>query len=143
MAYKSTPVVELRILVQNTGCAEGAILIKEQSVSVDASTRRRGEEMMEIGSNHDDRFAKVMMKLDGSPLKQPPITAEDAEDDSNGLRTMCRLRLFDSAILVAYIHAKGCLTTSKFRQRTNFTKILITMSNGTTVPLVIPFKTIA
>jgi hypothetical protein len=140
MAYKSTPVVELRILVQNTGCAEEPILIKEQSVSVDASTRRRGEEMMEIGSNHDDRFAKVMMNLDGSPLQFTPIIAED---DSNGLRTMCRLRLFDSIVLVAYIHAKGCLTTSKFRQRTNFTKILITMSNGTTVPLVIPFKTIA
>eukprot|EP00978_Attheya_sp_CCMP212_P002425 scaffold4945_cov61-Attheya_sp.AAC.2 len=140
MAYKSTPVVELRILVQNTGCAEGPILIKEQSVSVDASTRRRGEEMMEIGSNHDDRFAKVMMNLDGSPLQFAPIIAED---DSNGLRTMCRLRLFDSIVLVAYIHAKGCLTTSKFRLRTNFTKILITMSNGTTVPLVIPFKTIA
>jgi len=41
-------------------------------------------------------------------------------------------------MLVVHIHARGCSTASKFKSKSNFTKVLVTL-NGTTVTLVIPF----
>jgi hypothetical protein len=130
--YSSLPVVELRILIQNTGMTENPIVLKDQAISVDASTRRRGEEMHEI--QWDDRLAKALLNLDGSAR---------ALMDGTGLHhdvvgELCRLRLYDAVVLVAHVHARGCSTTSKFQHKANFTKVLVTI-NGTTVPLVIPF----
>jgi hypothetical protein len=133
--YTTLPIVELRTVVQNTGIVNEAIIIREQMQSVDASTRRRGEEMIEV--DWDTRFAKRVLNLDGSPYKSPNEAA------LSGCLTrpaeMCRLRLFDSVVFTTFIHAKGCSTNSKFVQRANFTKILVAMDSGVTVPLVVPF----
>jgi len=129
--YTSLPVVELRILIQNTGSPDFPIVIKEQPITVDASTRRRGEEMKEI--QWDDRFHKQVLNLDGTP--RAPV---DKTDSNDVVGELCRLKLFDAVVLVVHIHARGCSTTSKFQQKSNFTKVLVKM-NGTTVPLVIPF----
>ena len=67
--YSSLPVVELRFLIQNTGSADHPIVLKEQTITVDASTRRRGEEMKEI--EWDDRFQKTVLNLDGTPRAAP------------------------------------------------------------------------
>jgi len=58
--YSSLPIVELRILMQNVGISSGGIYIPDQIISIDASTKRRGEEMFEITS--DQRFAKKSYK---------------------------------------------------------------------------------
>lgn len=130
-SYTSLPVIELRVLIQNTGSSKFPVILKEQTIAVDASTRRRGEEMKEI--QWDDRFRKMVLNLDGSP--RAPTNRTDSHDV---LGELCRLKLFESVILVAHIHARGCSTASKFQQKSNFTKILVNI-NGTTVPLVIPF----
>ena len=122
--YTSLPVVELRYLIQNTGFSE--IVIKEQIFGVDASTRRRGEEWKEI--NWDERFHKILMNIDGS--LRIPRHANDF--------VLCRLKLYESVIVVVHIQAKGCSTLSKFQQRGNFTKLLVNLA-GTTLPLVVPF----
>lgn len=122
--YTSLPVVELRYLIQNTGCSD--LIIKENVFSVDASTRRRGEEWTEI--NWDDRFQKTLINLDGSPWSQ------QLENDF----VLCRLRLYESVIVVVHVNAKGCSTMTKFQRRANFTKLLVNF-NGTTLPLVVPF----
>ena len=122
--YTSLPVVELRYLIQNTGYSE--IVIKEQIFGVDASTRRRGEEWKEI--NWDERFHKILMNIDGS--HRIPRHAKDF--------VLCRLKLYESVIVVVHIQAKGCSTLSKFQQRGNFTKLLVNLA-GTTLPLVVPF----
>ena len=62
----------------------------------------------------------------------------DQNLDHDVVGELCRLRLFESVILVVHIHAQGCSTTSKFQQKSNFTKVLVKV-NGTTLPLVIPF----
>jgi hypothetical protein len=131
--YTSVPVVQLWIVIQNTGIHDESVVIREQTLTVDASTRRRGEEMKEI--DWDDRFRKRICDLDGS-LHAPlaPIGSSPSLYPE-----LCRLRLFDSVIIETNIHAKGCSTTSKFVLRSNFTKILIQIRDGTTVPLVIPF----
>jgi hypothetical protein len=120
--FKSLPVVELRLLVQNTGSME-PIQLHHQVMIVDASTRRRHEEWKEVVG--DDRFTKRCLDLQGSPLSlDGPY--------------LVQLRLFEAVTIVVYIHCRGCSTTSKFQQRANFTKVLV-LINGTTVPLVIPF----
>ena len=130
-SYTSLPVVELRLLIQNIGSAEYPIVLKEQAITVDASTRRRGEEMEEI--QWDSRLKKVLLNLDGSP--RAPV---DRRNSNDIVGELCDLKLFEAVILVVQIHARGCSTTSKFQQKSNFTKVLVTL-NGTTVPLVIPF----
>jgi hypothetical protein len=130
--YSSLPVVELRILVQNTGMTQNPVVLKDQAITVDASTRRRGEEMQEI--QWDDRLAKSVLNLDGSIRERMDGTG--TPHDVVG--ELCRLRLYDSVVLVAHVHARGCSTTSRFQHKANFTTILVTI-NGTTVPLVIPF----
>ena len=124
--FTSLPVVELRTVVQNTGKNAGMIMIREQLQSVDASTRRRGVEMKEIV--WDERFKKRVLNLDGS-LRASPVEG----------KMICQLGLFESAVIQTHIHAQGCSTISKFVQRSNFTKVLVQITDGTTVPLVVPF----
>lgn len=131
-SYASLPVVQLWIVLQNTGIHDESIVVKEQTIAVDASTRRRGEELKEI--EWDSRFHKRVLNLDGSVYK-----ACDSRHGEQTYREMCRLGLFDSLVLEVNIYAKGCTTTSKFVQRSNFTKVLVQIRDGTTIPLVIPF----
>jgi hypothetical protein len=91
--YHSSPVVELRIVIQNTGMASYPIVLKNQSISVDVSTRRSGGELKEI--SWDDRFAKVVRNLDGA-VRQAP--AKDSSKVHLGEGELCRLSLFESII---------------------------------------------
>jgi len=127
--YTPLPVVELRIVIQNTGNQE-SVVVPDQTISVDAGTRRKGEEMKEI--NSDDRFSKSILNLDGYQL-------DDSHIKKSG--ECVHLKLFDSVVLVVHIHARGCSTISKFCTKSNFTKILVSV-NGLTVPLLIPFTAI-
>lgn len=122
--FSAIPVVELRIVVQNTGIQSTVSIPADQSVTVDVSTRRRLEELAEITS--DERLTKQI--LYSSSPKQ-----EEGEEE------MYRLSLFDSVVLVVYIHAKGCCTTSKFLQKANFTKLLV-QANSKTWAVVMPFS---
>ena len=65
--YQSRPVVELQIVIQNTGMAHQPIVIKNQKIAVDVSTRRSVGEFPEI--NWDERFSKAVKTLDGSPYQ--------------------------------------------------------------------------
>jgi hypothetical protein len=78
----------------------------------------------------DDRFKKVVLNLDGTPRA--------SVERSEMVGELCRLKLYEAVVLVVHTNARGCSTTSKFQQKFNFTKVLMTL-NGTTVPLVIPF----
>jgi hypothetical protein len=124
-AYQSIPVVELHIVVQNTGMANQPIILKQQLVTVDVSTRRSGGELGEI--TWDDRFKKVIKNTDG-------LLRESCSNQAE----LCRLELFETVVFEVHIHARGCSTTSKFQQRSNFTKLLVSL-DGTTIPVVIPF----
>ena len=131
--YVSLPVVELRILIQNIGIADTAIVIPEQIVSIDASTKRRGEEMFEITS--DERMTKKVYCTDGS-IQSSSLSPSNV---SHTVGTLTKLDLYDSVVLSVFIHAKACPTTSKFRQRANFAKILLNV-RGTTIPLIVPIN---
>merc|ERR1719223_701624 len=131
--YASSPVVEIRILIQNIGINVGAIHVPEQIISVDASTKRRGEEMFEFTS--DQRLTKTILHLDGTPFSLLP-----GKTNHNGVGDLFKLELFESAVISAYIHCQGCPTIIKFLQRANYSKILVNV-NGTTLPLVVPFTT--
>jgi len=133
MKYASIPVVELRILIQNIGVANGTLFLPEQIVSVDASTKRRGEEMFEISS--DDRFVKRLLRLDGSVA--PFLSSQRQGSHHHGVGALFKLELFEEAILCLHIHARSCQTTTKFRQKANFVKLLVNI-HGTTLPLIIP-----
>ena len=124
--FKSLPIVELRIHIQNTG-DKHSVIVPDQTISVDTSTRRKGGEMNEIIS--DERFSKRYLNLDGCELDNSKIKKQG--------QSFC-LKLFDSIVLVAQIHARGCSTVAKFRSLSNFTKILVSI-NGLTVPILIPF----
>jgi len=126
--FNTLPVVELRIMVQNTGI-ETAIVVPEQPIVVDASTRRRREEYMEISS--DDRLKKQTMPVHGSPETLASSSLESSYEEK------FRLHLFDAVILIVHIHVKGCCTTAKFLKKANFTKLLVS-TNGATRPMVIP-----
>jgi hypothetical protein len=131
-SFTSLPIVELRTVVQNTGVHDDFVVIRDQIQSVDASTRRRGVEMREV--DWDDRFQKKVLHLDGS-ASLSPVTLTEIEVGG----TLCRLKLYDFAVIQSFIHAKGCSTISKFVQRSNFTKIIVQLRYRTTFPLVIPF----
>lgn len=131
--YKSLPVVELNMVIQNTGCfartKNDIVAINDQRLTIDASTRRKGEELFEI--DFDDKFTRRLLKLNG---------AEYSRGDNARLRgELATLPLFDSIILVAFIHAKRCSTTTKFLQRSNFLKVLLSV-NSTTQALVVPIS---
>jgi len=124
--FISLPVVELRTVIQNTGSNGATISLRKHVQVVDSSTRRRGEEMREI--DWDERFHKRVLSLDGTQR----VSSYSHEE-------VYELPAFDSVVVVTFIHAKGCSTISKFIDRSNFTRVLIQLTNGTTVPLVIPF----
>ena len=129
--YQSRPVVELKIVVQNTGMATQPIVLKSQKMAVDVSTRRRGGEFEEI--SWDDRFKKVVRNTDGTIRVLSTKTSKNVSQED-----LCHLELFETAVMEVHINAGGCSTISKFRRRSNFTKILAAL-DGTTVPMVIPF----
>ncbi len=135
LKYISLPVVELRILIQNVGVSDTAIQVPEQIISIDASTRRRGEEMFEITS--DKRMQKKVYRADGSILSSG--VPSEPNRMSHTVGNLIKLHLFETTVLSVFIHAKACPTTTKFRQRANFAKILLNI-RGTTVPLVIQIK---
>lgn len=129
--YTSLPIVEMRIIVQNIGVADTSIIIPEQIISVDASTKRRGEEFFEI--NSDNRMRKKVCSIHGEEIDRhaSPFGAPGL------MGNLTKLKLFDTAVISVYIHAKGCPTTAKFRLKSNFVKVLLNV-RGTTLPLVIP-----
>ena len=127
--YGPIPVIELRILLQNTGFSEGVISFPEQQFSVDASTRRKGEKMMEVCS--DGRFKKRVLRIEKRGSEVVSQSKSLGQD-------MCSLGLFEYAILSVHIHARGCSTAAKFCNRAKKIQLLVSI-NGTTRPLVIPF----
>mmetsp|Transcript_37973 Transcript_37973/g.77285 ORF Transcript_37973/g.77285 Transcript_37973/m.77285 type:complete len:1098 (+) Transcript_37973:281-3574(+) len=130
-SFTSLQVIELRILLQNTGAADGPIIVPDQNLTVDASTRRRGETMSEI--NWDERLSKKLIGMDGM------MSSVSASGSSGHAAEIFRLGLFESTVLVAHIYAKSCSTTTKFRRRANSVKLLVSVK-GTTVALVVPIK---
>ncbi len=137
LKYASLPVVELRILVQNIGIADTAIYIPEQIISIDASTKRRGEEMLEITT--DERMIKKLCCADGSIVSSSPTAASTRVHYAGTVGNLTKLEIYESVVLSVFIHARSCSTTSKFRQRANFAKILLNV-RGTTLPLVVPIN---
>ena len=143
--YTSLPILELRTVIQNIGCSSSSthhhtynddrISIRNQKITVDASTRRRGEEMKEV--DWDDRFQKRLERLDGTPFV--PRRHHQHTTPPNRTPDLAHLGLFESVVIVSFIYARGCSTNSKFVQRSNFSKVLIGLSTGVTMPLVIPF----
>lgn len=131
--YTSLPVVEIRTIIQNTGACNDVIAIRDQVLTVDASTRRRGEEMKEV--DWDERFRKRLERLDGTPY----VERKHYTHHPNRARNLAHLRLYESVVLVSFIYARGCSTNSKFVQRSNFSKVLVGLNTGVTIPLVIPF----
>jgi hypothetical protein len=133
-SYQSKPVVELRIVIQNTGMTKGPVVIKDQKFAVDVSTRRSGGELGEI--HWDDRFSTMVKTLDGLDYQQGGKGHTPLNRNEQG--EFCRLALFEAVEIIIHVDAKGCSTSSKFRQKSNFTKVLVSLE-GTTVPMVIPF----
>ena len=132
--YSPIPVVELRILVQNIGYSDGAIHIPDQQFSVDASTRRKGEKLLEVTA--DERFKRQILHLEKTNKQE---LHNIAEKKSSLGPEMCQLNMFEYAVLSVHIHARGCSTTSKFCHRGKNIQILVSI-NGTTRPLVIPIS---
>ena len=133
--YAPMPVVELRLLVQNTGYSKGVIVIPNQQFAVDASTRRTGEKMLEIHGDH--RFKSRALHIYGR--RASTSRGSSGEGGKSSLNNeICHLRLFESAILSVHIHAKGCSTISKFRNRSKRIQLLVSM-DGIIRQLVIPF----
>ena len=128
-SYGPIPVIELRILLQNTGFSDGVISIPVQQFTIDASTRRKGEKMMELCS--DERFKKRVLHIE---KKSAEVTSQSKSLGQD----MCSLGLFEFAVLSVHIHARGCSTTAKFCNRAKKIQLLVSI-NGTTRPLVIPF----
>lgn len=134
--YTSAPVVELRIVIQNIGGGKTMkrgphlVIIKNQQLTVDASTRRRGEEFPEI--SWDDRFRKKLLRLDGSPYVE--VNTPSVRSDQ-----LAALDLFESVVLDVFINAKRCSTSSKFLQRSNFLRILVSIDDKTQA-VVVPIK---
>ena len=125
--YGPIPVIELRILLQNTG-SNGVVSFPDQQFAVDVSTRRKGEKMLEVCS--DERFKKRVLHIEkrgGEVVSQSKSLGKD----------MCSLGLFEYAILSVHIHARGCSTSTKFCNRAKKLQLLVSI-NGTTRPLVIP-----
>ena len=135
IAFASLPVIEVRLLLQNVGISDCSIMVPDQTLEVDASTRRRGETFSEI--TFDPRLSKKLIAADGTTTTIP----SSASDVTNGpdVPEMFRLGLFESTVLVAYIYAKSCTTTTKFRRRANSINMLVNI-RGITSTLVVPFK---
>ena len=135
IAFASLPVIEVRLLLQNVGISDCSIMVPDQTLEVDASTRRRGETFSEI--TFDPRLSKKLIAADGTTTTIP----SSASDVTKGpdVPEMFRLGLFESTVLVAYIYAKSCTTTTKFRRRANSINMLVNI-RGITTTLVVLFK---
>ncbi|KAL7542913.1 hypothetical protein ACHAWF_007280, partial [Thalassiosira exigua] len=134
--YGPMQLVELRLIVQNTGYAKGAIVVPDQRFSVDASTRRKGEKMLEITG--DERFKRKVLHSD----RRPSFDGDPQSRNKPALgHEMCRLRLFETAVLSVHFHARGCSTTAKFCSRSKKIQLTIKFEHATetTKPLVISF----
>ena len=131
-SYVPLSVVELRLLIQNTGYSRGVISVPDQQFTVDASTRRKGEKMLEISG--DSRFKAQVLHIERSTLGGP-----DSRKLESLSHEMCHLCLFESAVLSVHIHARGCSTTAKFCNRSKKIQLLYSI-DGTTRPLAIPFQ---
>ena len=107
------------------------IFVPDQIIAVDASTKRRGDEMFEITS--DQRLSKKIYKDDGSVIS----SVHNPGQVNHTVNNLIHLNLYESSVFSVFIHAKACSTTAKFRNRANFVKILVSV-RGTTLPLVIP-----
>ena len=127
--YTSLPIVELKIVVQNINLPHSRVLIPNQTLSIDCSTRRKGGQMIEV--LHDERFTKTARKFYGG--KEVTCIAEQSA-------MIACLSLFEATILSVHFHAKGCTTVKKFLDKANFLKILVEVS-GRTIPLCIPLNT--
>ena len=131
--YGPIPVVELRLLIQNTGYSKGVIIIPDQQFAVDASTRRKGEKMLEVSG--DERFRRRVLHIERSASPGEP----DPHQQKSLSLEMCHLRLFETAVLTIHIHARGCSTTAKFCNRSKGIQLLVSI-DGTTRPLLVPFN---
>jgi hypothetical protein len=138
------PVVTLWTIVQNVAIAfDEPIIIRDQIVTVDSSTRRRKDEMKEI--YWDVSYKKRLLNLDGNSKEAPELSGDFVSADTFapcakcGNSELCHLKLFDAVIIETNIYAKGCATTSKFLQRSNYIQLLIQVPLMTTMPLVIRF----
>ena len=133
--FQTLPVIELRILIQNIGAANAFISVPDQALVVDASTRRRGEQMTEI--SWDDRLTKKIISPDGTT--KTLSTAQPGRVIGSHVPELFRLGLFDYVVLVANFYAKGCSTANKFRRRANHIKVLV-HADGTTRALAVPLN---
>ena len=133
ISYLPIPVVELRLLIQNTGYSRGAIIVPDQQFTVDASTRRKGDKMLEVVS--DERFKAQILNDEHSPS---PLDGPDSPQLESLSHEMCHLRLFESVVISVHIHATGCSTTAKFCNRSRKIPLLYSI-DGTTRLLTIPF----
>ncbi len=114
------PVVEVRILIQNTGFSgDGGIVIPEQVMSISSNNL----EMFEIQS--DQRFRKTFLNMDAAILQ--PVT-----------KGSHHLGLFDAMVIRFYVHAETCSSTRIFIEKAKSAKLLISLL-GNTVSLKIPF----
>jgi hypothetical protein len=134
ISYLPIPVVELRLLIQNTGYSRGAIIVPDQQFTVDASTRRKGDKMLEVLG--DERFKAQILNVERSPS---PSGKPDSQQRESLSHEMCHLRLFESVVISVHIHAIGCSTTAKFCNRSRKIQLLFSI-DGTTRPLTIPFN---
>ena len=134
ISYLPIPVVELRLLIQNTGYSRGAIIVPDQQFTVDASTRRKGDKMLEVLG--DERFKAQILNVERSPS---PSGKPDSQQRESLSHEMCHLRLFESVVISVHIHAIGCSTTAKFCNRARKIQLLFSI-DGTTRPLTIPFN---
>ena len=64
-SYVPIPIVELRLLVQNTGYSRGVIVVPDQQFTVDASTRRKDEKMLKVSG--DEQFNAQVLNIERSP----------------------------------------------------------------------------
>lgn len=120
--YVSVPVVELRLLVQNTGYSDGPVIVPDQQFVVDASTRRTSEKLLEVDT--DRRFRRKVISTEGTQ----PIGVE-----------MCRLGLYETAVISCFINARFCNTVGRFCERAKKMQILLSIG-GTTQALPVPFS---
>jgi hypothetical protein len=138
------PVIKLWTIVQNVAIAyDEPIIIRDQIVTVDASTRRRTDEMKEI--YWDVSYKKRLLNLQGNTKESTELSGTFVSSDTFtscvkcGNKELCHLKLFDAVIIETNIYAKGCPTTSKFLQKSNYIQLLIQVPTMTTMPLVIRF----
>ena len=132
ISYLSIPMVELRLLIQNTGYSWGAIIVPDQQFTIDALTGWRGDKMLEVLC--DERFKAQILNVERSLSPGGP----DSQQLESPSHEMCRLCQFELVVISVHIHARCCSTTAKFCNRSRKIQLLFSI-DGTTRPLAIPF----